>query len=163
MTGRSQNVQKWNFWSGPPWHWPPQMRPLVNLPEVWGTKPAWLDTSWSVEVPSPGLISPYHYMLAPLYPFVVHPFLCNLLNKKDAHRGLEYWKYNNFLWRIPKSTNWNIYVKDKLFNSFCQVRNFCWNEVSLVRRARRSESSLDIYFICYLIFWGLVGMEAISC
>eukprot|EP00957_Ditylum_brightwellii_P166398 12666611-Ditylum_brightwellii.AAC.1 len=35
----------------------PVMRAPVNCLLIWGTRPGWLLTNWSVEVPAPGLVS----------------------------------------------------------------------------------------------------------
>ena len=66
----------------------PQMRPPVNIPEVWGTKPAWADTNWSVEVPAPDLLSSSRRMPWQTSPFVIHPFYVIYQTRKN-HTGVE--------------------------------------------------------------------------
>ena len=104
----------------------------VRVPVTWVIVPGWIDTTWSIEVMDPGLLSE-EFLIDPLesLPLVLYGLLWDFPNIQ-ATQGRSFMILMSFLDIIPLSYSLMRDLKEQWFSLWCQSR------ISLSSRPRRS-------------------------
>ena len=100
-----------------------------SIPQIFGIKPGWADTKWSIETQSPDFLINDGLRVSLTCDFDLQYLLLCIANKQDGQKYFQYLKTEIFFSNIPEVTNLFIIGKGKWSQNSCHKTQSFWRGV----------------------------------